>query len=422
MADSKSPKNEVTRADYYLKQFEKKADQSNGVPFKVPYEGKEALKRIKDLKQRFPDDASVNDLFERARKALLASKGEGQKVPPEALAYRNKEKQLQQKFGQKANEAWQKRLEAARSEGQLIETPFPVPSFTDDEGGAEAHIGKYVLLEEFRYPANQFNASGGSYLFSGSYSGGFYFSQLHERPFITAYEALKRFRDAVAHIPEDAEWKVLGKIVGVDVMVPAAGEKPTARASEGWLVDVVSIHIPDTVTTFAAQQGEVDGKFASEDELQELKQNMFTVTEVPDGASPEEVIEVFAQAIKEKNLDLYFKCLVPHWTSTELAKSRAMYYWRNNQQRYQDMYVLVEPIPEKTEIKILRGEKIDATEDFFMTEEDQSEVLGFAEELLEEATVWLRRYRENGRQIANHPVFLRREGEGEWRVNSGFPL
>ncbi|HOO86793.1 MAG TPA: hypothetical protein PK442_03750, partial [Synergistales bacterium] len=71
-----APKNEVTRAEFFLKKFEDRVNRFRGQSFRLGFEDNEALKRIRDLKEKYPEDPAVEDLYQRARMALMKSKGD----------------------------------------------------------------------------------------------------------------------------------------------------------------------------------------------------------------------------------------------------------------------------------------------------------------------------------------------------------
>ncbi|HSA23981.1 MAG TPA: hypothetical protein P5076_21155, partial [Myxococcota bacterium] len=74
LAGEAAPKNEVTKAEHFLKKLEDKARRMRGQAFKPGYEEKQALERIKALKEKYPDDTAVEALFQRTRAALMESK------------------------------------------------------------------------------------------------------------------------------------------------------------------------------------------------------------------------------------------------------------------------------------------------------------------------------------------------------------
>ena len=81
-AGEKAPPNDVTKAEHYLKKLEDHARRARGAAFKPGYEDNEALKRVKELKEKYPDDPAVEALFQRARAALMGSKGDFIELTP----------------------------------------------------------------------------------------------------------------------------------------------------------------------------------------------------------------------------------------------------------------------------------------------------------------------------------------------------
>lgn len=58
----------------------------------------EALRRIQALMKAYPEDPAVLALYERARAALMMSKGDYQPISPAIVAYLNNEKQLREQY------------------------------------------------------------------------------------------------------------------------------------------------------------------------------------------------------------------------------------------------------------------------------------------------------------------------------------
>ncbi|NLD95820.1 MAG: hypothetical protein GX635_01770, partial [Synergistaceae bacterium] len=65
-----------------------------GQSFRLGFEDNEALKRIRDLKEKYPEDPAVEDLYQRARMALMKSKGDFMEITPEMLSFRENEQRL----------------------------------------------------------------------------------------------------------------------------------------------------------------------------------------------------------------------------------------------------------------------------------------------------------------------------------------
>ena len=131
-AAQKAPPNDVTKAEFYLKKLEDHARRARGAAFKPGYEDNEALKRIKELKESYPDDPAVEALFARARTALMGSKGDFVEITPEMLRYRDQEKRIVGLFTKEATyqiQAWKKRAGA-----RLLAQALPAPGFREPAG------------------------------------------------------------------------------------------------------------------------------------------------------------------------------------------------------------------------------------------------------------------------------------------------
>ncbi len=418
--ENKEIKNKIIRAEFFLKKFEDKVNKAKGVPFILRYEEKEALNRVKELKLEYPNSKEVESLFQRTKKCILASKGEGKKIPQEELAYKDSEKMIVEVLGNIANEEWNKLATEFKDDNKYLSSVFPVPDVWNSS--LKKIKGKKVVLTNFEYPKRQFPTVSGDYLATGSISEGFYFTRLSTKSWIKAYNALKRFKNLVCS-DISGFWSVIGRIETLEMHIPEAGESPTAPPATGWVLDVEVIFIKDKVLAFAGNKDETNGYFAGEARLEELKSNSYTITELPPKSSPVQVIKIFARAIKEKNYDLFLDCLHESWKDTPKALARTKYFWENNQERYKNMYVYVEPIEEEVKITTIQGEAFqEDAEDFFLTDEEKNSIMEFSEPLIERAVVPCRRYKENGRQLNINPVILRREEKQEWRVYGNWPL
>ena len=405
--------NEVRRAEHFVQRFEEQVQRARGQVMRMSHEGNEAMSRVKQLKQSFGGREDVEALFERVRAALLASKGQGFAITPAMLAYRDQEQQIVAALASRADGAW----DALRGDARTDVFPVPSPRTVD----LEDLIGSRVVLSEVRYPDSEFSDTGHQYLAVGDAQRCFWFVDLSCRGWQTAYAALRTFRDTISgDLPQP--WTVLGEVRDVALLVPQAGAEKRLSAALGWRVEPLAIYVAGRVLALAAAPDAERGSFAGEEQAETLRAGAYTVTEIPDGASPQEVLRVFATAIKEKNFPLYQACLHEHWHTAPRAMARARYDWENNQERYRTLYVHVEPEPE-AEIIVLKGERIDATEDFFMTDDDVATVMGRAEPLVEQARVGVRRYDERGRQVGSpNPIELRSAEGGQWRILTGFPL
>ncbi len=412
-ATEKRIRNEAKRAAYFVQRFEEQVKRARGGVMRMSHEGNEAMKRVKALKKKHSGHPDVEALFARVRAALMASKGQGFVITPQMLAYRDQEQQMLAALSQRMETEWA----ALKADAQTDVFPIPDPRKTD----LNAMTGRTVLLTEVSYPDNEFTDTGRQYLYVGDAQRGFWFIDLSSRAWQTAYAALRRFQDTVSgDLPQP--WTVLAEVKDVALLVPQAGASKSVSAALGWRVEPRAIYVAGRVLALPATADEERGRFVGEDEAETLRSAAYTVSEIPDGASPQEVLRVFATAIKEKNFPLFKASLHRRWHESPKGMARAAYYWKNNQERYRTLYVHVEP-DEETAITVISGERIEEDEDFFMTDEDVSDVMGRAEPLVEQARVTVRRYDERGRQVGSpNPIDLRRTEGEQWRVLTGFPL
>ena len=142
-AAEKAPPNDVTKAEFYLKKLEDHARRARGAAFKPGYEDNEALKRIKELKEKYPDDPAVEALFARARAALMGSKGDFIEITPEMLAYRKNEEKLRDLFAAEAEKEW-RAFQGTPAMSNPIRPAFPAPSIEDES--ADTLRGRRVVL------------------------------------------------------------------------------------------------------------------------------------------------------------------------------------------------------------------------------------------------------------------------------------
>jgi len=412
---TKPTKQELDGATHRLTNFEQKVGRMNGQPTKLDVDGKEALERIRSLKERFPDDPAVAALFERARVVLLASKGEIVQITPEMLAYRKNEEKLGKLFSELADKEWADlKAKALAAEG-TIDKPFPQAS-REDTPLADMR-GRYILLDDLAYPANQFTDFGFSFAYIGAPSRGFYFVQLSGPAWAGAYAAFKRYERLVnRNIPENPKWTVLGRITGIDLLVPQAGEDKTAPAQWGWTVEPVAIYMAGCTLAVADDKNELGGAFSGEADLEKIKSAMYTVKEIPADATPERVVEIFSIAIKEKNYPLYLDCIDPNRRNTPTALSLCLYHWDWHQHRFANFYAMIRIEP--AVISVLDGfDAGSSVEDFYLTDEEREKVRKASGPLIEQAEVKTKAFDENGRQYGSpKPFFLRRIDKARWHI------
>ncbi len=415
--------NEIKKADHFLKKFEKNAKRAGGKPFPLRYDDKEALKRVKVLKQKYPDDPDVEKLFQRARACAKASEGGFKDITPEMLAYRDNEKKIAAKLKAVNEAAWEDFITRAKAEGGLVEKVFPSPD--PQKANPEEIVGKTIILEDFAYPRNEFMDIGGQYVFVGSQTKGYYYVELSTRAWLGVYEALKRYRRQVANV-EQEPWTLAGKVVGAAILVPQAGEEKTMAPWLGWRVEPQALWVPGVVFTSVKPESELGGAFAGEDKLEEIKSAFYTVKSVPDDVKPMDLVTIFATAIKERNYKLYLDCIDPARQKTPKALHRLRYFYDNNLERYRRFYVYVEPI-EVASIQAIRGALANegSLKEFFLDDADKEKIKKHGGEKVEEAVVMIRTFDKNGKQSAfPKKVVLRRYGgEGaRWYIASGYPL
>jgi hypothetical protein len=419
-AQEKEPgKQELSGAEHYLALFERHVELAKGAPFDLTSDDKEALKRVRALKESFPDHPKVNDLFERVRAGLVASKGETFTITPEMLVYRENEQKLKTLFAEEAERRWAAWRAEAEASGKFLEKPFPAPSMRDVP--VDEIVGRRVLLTDFTYPTNQFYDMGREFVHVGAGVKGYYFVEIGNREWLGPYEAVKRYRRLVnPRLPEGGTWTLAGRITGLELMVPDAGKKKIGPAFWGWRVIPEAIYIPGATFATFIPDDERGGRFAGEERLEEIKAPMYTVRSVPEDVTPERLVEIFATAIKEKNFELFLDCIDPARKSTPTALSRIRYHWDWHQTRFAEFYCHVTVVRDKTAVTVLKGfDETASDEGFFLTEEEKAKIRERAAPLLEEALVWTKAWNDKGVQYGSEkPHFLRRHEKGRWYINT----
>lgn len=411
-----APANDVTKAEFYLKKLEAQAEKAKGQPFKPNYDGQQALQRIKALKEKYPDDTLVEDLFQRARTALMTSKGDFIDITPEMLAYKHAEKQMVALFKMEAERDWNNLLKTIKASADPIMKALPAPS--PREFSNAQMQDRYVVLEGFEYPTNQFFAMGREYVFVGSGTAGYYYVNISGRSWLGPYEAVKRYRRLInSDVPEGGPWTMVGKITGSQLAVPQAEKEKTIPAYWGWVVEPVAIYIPGKTFAFYKPDLESGGVFAGEKQMEKIKGKFYTVTEIPDDVAPERLLEIYSLAIKEKNYPLFLECIDPNRKKTKTALSRIRYFWDLHQERFARFYVHVS-IAGPAKIEVIKGYGSGGDVDsFFLTDEQKEKVKQISEPMVEEATVLTKAWDERGRQYGSaKPHYLKRVDKKRWYV------
>ena len=409
---------ELSGAEHRLKNFEDKVEKARGQPLKLTYDANQALDRIKKLKEKYPDHPKVEELFQRARKALLAASGKTKELGPDATAYRQNEKKLQGMFFDVAKQEWEKFRKETADSKQSLEKPFPAPNHRGVN--PDDIVGKVVILEDFVYPTNQFMELGREFVHVGSGTQGYYFVELSGRAWLGTYEAVKRYRRFINQdVPEGGKWTLAGRITGLELLVPQAGKEKTKSVQWGWSVEPMAIHVPDRTFAWANPHVELGGQFAGEPEMEKIKSALYTVKSVPDDATPEQVVQTFITAIKEKNYPLYLDCIDPARRTTPTALSLCLYHWDWHQSRFANLYCHVEV--GKAETRVLKGFDPGRgdVKTFFLTEEDKAKIARYAGKLVEEAELKTVAYDERGLQYGSpKPRFLKRIERGRWYITN----
>ena len=413
--DAEPSKLELRGAEHRLEEFEAKVTRMRGQPFELGFTEKEALRRIADLQKRFPAHEGIASFAERARLAILASKGTTQEVDPAWLAYRKNGERLRALFLETAEAEW-KSYQQSRLTGEgVISRAFPPPD--PNEVRFDKYVGQRVVLDTFRYPRDEFTDSGRQYVFVGSGTRGYYYVELSNRSWLGAYEALKRYRRFIdPDMPEDADWTLVGRVTGMTLLIPEAGKKKTRNVAWGWTVEPEAIYVPGHTFTVADPALELGGRFAGEDDMEAIKAPLYSVRSIPDDVTPERLVEIFAIAIQERNYALYLDCIDPDRRKTPKALSLIMYHWEWHQHRFARFYCHVTVNP--ATISVIQGlDEQDDLESQFLTEEDRAELRKHALPLVKRAELTTVAYDERGRQYGSpKPRLLKQTERGRWYI------
>lgn len=409
---------ELGGAEHRLKGFENRVKLMRGQPFKPGALEQEALQRIADLQKKYPDDPQVKELFERARQALLASKGEVTDLPENALAYRENQKKLTQMFFDIAQKDWAAYCQKLKDSGDLLPRAFPPPD--PDDVPIKEVVGKYVVLDNFTYPTNQFIDVGREFCFVGTPSRGYYYVALGGRPWLGPYEAIKRYRRFINNdVPEGMTWTLVGKITASDLLVPQAGEKKTLAAHWGWSLTPEAIYVPDRTFALVQPESELGGAFSGEAKMEEIKSAMYSIKEVPKDATPEQLTETYITAIKEKNYPLYLACIDPDRRKTPTGLDLCMYHWEWHQRRFASWYCVVKVGAAR--IRVVQG--VDASdeniESRFLKQEDIADIKKHSGETIRDAELATQAFDEKGKQYGSpKPRYFKKIGDGRWYITN----
>jgi hypothetical protein len=299
----------------------------------------------------------------------------------------------------------------------MIEKLYPAPDVLSQP--LEDFVGKYVALDEVRYPANQFMGVTGEFVNVGKRSSGMYFVRLNTRKWLGPYEAVKRYRRLVdSTMMEVDSWTVLGQITGATMEIPEAGEKKVGGPVYAVVVEPVALYVPGHVLGIYDGEKENSGDFADEDEVAAIKESWYTEKSVPDDVTPEKLVEIFRQAIKEKNYELYVDCIQPERRMNPIQKDLLLYFWDLHQERFHGEYVHAEVQPDATKITVIKGYSDESGLDsFFLSAEEQQNIAARYGEKVEYASVQTVAFDKNGKQLGS-PVKrnLIRTNNGRWYI------
>ncbi len=404
----------IGQAEMYLKEFEGEVKRANGATG-VFRSKDDALSRIMLLHEFAPDDPRVQDLFERARKCIIGSTGNYIQITDEMTAYLRNEENLRSTYAQKSKDAWTSLL--SQVQDKRIEKVFPAPdvlSVSEDD-----YVGRYVVLEDVRYPANQFMGVTGEYIYTGKRSTGMYFVKIDTRKWLGPYEAVKRYRRLVdSTMAEVDQWVVLGEITGVTMEIPEAGESKVGGPVYAFVVEPAALYIPEHVLAVYDEKQETGGSFIGESEVAAAKESWYSEKTVPDDVTPERLVEIFRQAIKEKNYELYLECIQEERRQTPIQESLLLYYWDLHQERFHGEYVHANVVPEETRITVVKGYSDESGLDsYFLSSEEREKIAARYGEKIEYASVQTVAFDRDGKQLGS-PVRrnLIRKNSGRWYV------
>lgn len=405
----------IQQAEMYLKEFEAEVKRANGATGGFRSRD-DALERIKILNEFAPDDPRVKELFERARQCIIGSNGGSSKITDDMLAYLKNEEEMVALYSKKSEEAWTKL--SSEYSNTMISKVFPAPDVLQID--IEDIVGQHVVLDEVIYPGNQFMGVTGEYIYVGKRSTGMYFIKIDGRNWLGPYEAVKRFRRQVdSTMSEVKNWSILGEIKDLTMEVPEAGENKVGGPVYAVVVEPMALYVPGHVLGIYSEENENSGYFVGEDEVKGIKEKWYTVKSVPDDVTPERLVEIFCQAIKEKNYDLYLECIDPDRKETEVQKSLLLYHWDLHQERFHGEYVHAEVDPEMTKITVAEGYDDKGDLDaYFLSQEEQKEIQSLYGEKVEYASVQTIAYDSNGKQLGspNSRKLIRTNG-GRWYVH-----
>ena len=404
----------IQQAEIYLKEFENEVKRASGATG-IFRSKEDALARVMILNEFAPEDPRVKALFERARACVLGSTGNFTTVTDDMTVYLVNEQKLREMYSEKSGKAWNELV--AQYRDRMLEKVFPAPDVRSTP--MEEFTGKFVVLDEIRYPMNQFMGVTGEFVYTGKRSSGMYFLKIDSRRWLGPYEAVKRYRRLVDSTMMEVDcWTVLGEITDITMEIPEAGEKKIGSGVYAPVVEPVALYVPGHVLGIYDKDRENSGYFVGEEEVAAIKESWYTVKSVPEDVTPERLVEIFRQAIKEKNYDLYVDCIQPERRMNPTQESLLLYHWDLHQERLHGEYVHAEVVPEATKITVVKGyDDSNGLDSYFLTKEDQESIAKRYGDKVEYASVQTISFDRNGKQLGS-PVRrnLIRTNGGRWYV------
>ncbi|MBR0474914.1 MAG: hypothetical protein IJJ19_07915 [Erysipelotrichaceae bacterium] len=404
----------IGQAEMYLKEFEKEVERANGATG-IFRSKEDALSRIMILNEFAPNDARVKDLFERARKCIMGSSGNFIDITHDMIVYLENEENIRKLYAEKSENAWNKLV--AEYKDKTIEKIYPAPDVM--HVSIEELRGQYVILDEVRYPGNQFMGVTGEYIWMGKRSSGMYFIRIDTRRWLGPYEAVKRYRRLVdSTMMEVDKWTILGEITDLTMEIPEPGEKKVGAPVYAVVVEPVALYVPGHVIGLYDPEAETSGYFEGEDEVAAIKESWYTEKSVPEDVTPARLVEKFRQAIKEKNYALYEDCIQPERRQNPTQESLLLYHWDLHQERFHGEYVHANVVPDATTITVVKGYSDNSgLESYFLSSEEQKKISDRYGEKVEYASVQTIAFDKNGKQLGS-PVRrnLIRTNGGRWYI------
>ena len=402
----------IQQAEYYLKEFEAEVKRAQGGS--GTFRSKEdALSRIMLLNEFAPGDPRVKALFDRARACIMGSTGNFIDITPDMTVYLENEAKLRAMYAEKSEKGWNELV--AQYRDKLLERLYPAPDPTTQR--MDDFVGKFVILDEVRYPMNQFMGVTGEFIWMGKRSTGMYFVKIDTRRWLGPYESVKRYRRLVdTTMMEVDKWTVLGEITDVTLEIPEAGENKVGGPVFASVVEPVALYVPGHVLGLYDPEQPTSGRFVGEEEVAAIKEAWYTEKSVPEDVTPEHLVEIFRQAIKEKNYDLYVDCIQEERRQNPTQESLLLYHWDLHQERFHGEYVHAEVVPEATKITVVKGyDDTGGLDSYFLTADDQAQIAKRYGDKVEYASVQTVSFDKNGKQLGS-PVRrnLIRTNGGRW--------